>query len=108
VLLVAYKTWRTAALHPTLRQLVRMAVGLLTLQVAIGVSTLRLHLQVEWLTVSHQVIGATLFGTLVLFSMIALRDRTQTNHHLFAVPSRAVGASEGIGDSGFHSSTLSH
>jgi heme a synthase len=105
VLLVAYRTWTTAALHPTLRQLVRMAVGLLGLQVAIGVSTLRLHLQVEWLTVSHQVIGATLFGTLVLFSMIALRDRTQTNHYLFAVPSPA--ASGSIGNSGFHSSPLS-
>jgi heme a synthase len=104
VLLVAYRTWRTAALHPTLRQFVRMAIGLLALQIAIGVSTLRLHLQVEWLTVSHQVIGATLFGTLVLFSMIALRDRTQTSHYLFAVPSPTAGS---MGNSGFHSSPLS-
>jgi heme a synthase len=87
VLLVAYNAWRTAALHPTLRNLARGAVGLLALQVGIGVSTLRLHLQVEWLTVSHQVIGATLFGTLVLFSVIALRDRTQANQPLFAIPS---------------------
>jgi heme a synthase len=101
VLWVAYKAWQTAALHPTLRRLVRMAVGLLGLQVVIGVSTLRLHLQVEWLTVSHQVIGATLFGTLVLFSMVALRDRAEANHHLFALPSVA-----GVGTS-FRSSPLS-
>ncbi|WP_404786145.1 heme A synthase [Altericista sp. CCNU0014] len=101
VLLVAYKAWRTAALHPTLRNLARVAVGLLALQVAIGVSTLRLHLQVEWLTVSHQVAGAALFGTLVLFSVVALRDRTQVNRHLFAIP-----AASGAGVS-FHSSPLS-
>jgi heme a synthase len=87
VLLVAYKAWRTAALHPMLRNLARLAVGLLTLQVVVGISTLRLHLQVEWLTVSHQVIGAALFGTLVLFSVVALRDRTQANHPLFATSS---------------------
>jgi heme a synthase len=87
VLLVAYKAWRTAALHPMLRNLARLAVGLLILQVVVGISTLRLHLQVEWLTVSHQVIGAALFGTLVLFSVVALRDRTQANHPLFATSS---------------------
>jgi heme a synthase len=87
VVLVAYKAWRTAALHPTLRNLARLATGLLALQVALGISTLRLRLQVEWLTVSHQTIGAMLFGTLVLFSAIALRDRTQANQPLFATPS---------------------
>jgi heme a synthase len=101
VVWVAFKAWQTAALHPTLRRLVRMTVGLLALQIAIGVSTLRLHLQVEWLTVSHQVIGASLFGTLVLFSMVALRDRAESNHHLFAMPSVA-----GMGTS-FRSSPLS-
>jgi heme a synthase len=104
VLIVTYKAWRTAALHPVLRRLVQIAVSLLALQIALGVSTLRLHLQVEWLTVSHQVIGAMLFGTLVLFSVIALRDRTQINHYCITapitVPSTTVGRS-------FQSSPLS-
>lgn len=68
-------SWRTAALHPRLRQLSQLAAGLLVLQVALGVITWRLHLQVELLTVSHQVVGATLLGTLVMFSVLALRDR---------------------------------
>lgn len=101
VLVVTYKAWRTAALHPGLRRLVRMAVGLLVLQVVIGISTLHLHLQVEWLTVSHQVIGAMLFGTLVMFSVVALRDRNQVNHRLFAPPSVAPMSGS------FHSSSLS-
>jgi cytochrome c oxidase assembly protein subunit 15 len=87
VLLLGYRVWRTAALHVWLRRLAQMSLGLLMLQVAIGVSTLRLHLQVAWLTVSHQAIAALLFGTLVCFSVLALRDRTQAEQQLFAVPS---------------------
>ncbi len=86
VLLLFYRARRTPALHPLLRRLSQMALGLLILQIGIGVSTLRLHLQVEWLTVSHQVIAAALFGTLILFSVIALRDRNQADHQLFAIP----------------------
>jgi heme a synthase len=94
VLLLAYRAWRTPALHPLLRRLYQVALGLLVLQIGIGISTLRLHLQVEWLTVSHQAIASGLFGTLILFSVIALRDRNQADHRLFAISSaRADGES---------------
>lgn len=69
--------WRTPALHPRLRFLGQAAMGLLGLQVLVGFSTLRLHLQVVGLTVAHQAVGAGLLGTLVVFSVIALRDRHQ-------------------------------
>ncbi len=77
VLWLIVRTWRTAALHPFLRRLAGMMLTLLLLQVAIGVSTLRLHLQVEWLTVSHQAVGAALVGVLVCYTVLALRDRLQ-------------------------------
>lgn len=67
-------SWRTPALHPALRRLANMAGGLLILQILLGVATFRLHLQVEPLTVSHQAIGAALLGTLVGFTVLALRD----------------------------------
>jgi cytochrome c oxidase assembly protein subunit 15 len=73
-LAVVLISWRTPALHPALRKLANMAGGLLILQLALGVATFRLHLQVEPLTVSHQAIGATLLGTLVVFTVLAVRD----------------------------------
>jgi heme a synthase len=83
---LAYCAWRTPALHPVLRRLYKISLVLLSLQVGIGISTLHLHLQVEWLTVLHQAIAASLFGTLIWFSIIALRDRNQADRQLFAVP----------------------
>ncbi|MBE9007683.1 heme A synthase [Fortiea sp. LEGE XX443] len=73
-LAVVLISWRTPALHPALRRLANMAGGLLVLQILLGVATFRLHLQVEPLTVSHQAIGAALLGTLVTFTVLALRD----------------------------------
>ncbi|WP_413174167.1 COX15/CtaA family protein [Anabaena azotica] len=73
-LAVVLISWRTPALHPTLRKLANLSGGLLILQLALGVATFRLHLQVEPLTVSHQAIGATLLGTLVVFTVLAVRD----------------------------------
>ena len=67
--------WRTPALQVLLRRLANLAGGLLLLQVLLGVATFRLHLQVEMLTVMHQMIGAMLLGTLVCFTVIGLRDR---------------------------------
>lgn len=74
-LAVVIGAWRTPALHQGLRQLAHWAGGLLLLQVLLGVSTFRLHLQVELLTVSHQFVGAALLGTLVCFTVLGLRDR---------------------------------
>lgn len=73
-LAVVFVSWRTPALHPALRQLAKIAGGLLVLQIVLGVATLKLRLQVEPLTVSHQAIGAALLGTLVVFTVLALRD----------------------------------
>ncbi|MDF5713346.1 MAG: heme A synthase [Rhizonema sp. NSF051] len=73
-LVVVFVSWRTPALHPALRRLANIAGGLLVLQIVLGVATLKLHLQVEPLTVSHQAIGAALLGTLVVFTVLALRD----------------------------------
>jgi heme a synthase len=86
ILVLVFKARRVPALHPWLRRLLQLAFGLLFLQVLVGLSTLRLQLSVEWITVSHQAIAALLFGTLVSFSVIALRDRWQADHQLFAVP----------------------
>jgi len=75
MLLVVVLAWRTPALSPSLRQLARLAGLLLLLQVILGISTFRLHLQVELLTVSHQAIGAALLGSLIGFTVLSLRDR---------------------------------
>lgn len=74
-LAVAVITWRTPALQASLRQLANISGGLLLLQVLLGIATFRLHLQVELLTVGHQAVGAALLGTLVCFTILALRDR---------------------------------
>jgi len=76
---VVFVSWRTPALHPALRRLANMAGGLLVLQVLLGVATFRLHLQVELLTVAHQAIGAALLGSLVAFTVLALRDKAISN-----------------------------
>lgn len=68
-------SWRTPALHPVLRYLANTAALLVCLQVAIGVATYNLHLQVEPLTVTHQAVGAALLGTLAMFTVFAFRDR---------------------------------
>jgi heme a synthase len=76
-LVVTLVAWRTPALSAALRRLTNAAGLLLLAQVILGVATFRLHLQVELLTVSHQAIGAALLGTLVCFTVLALRDRHQ-------------------------------
>lgn len=91
-LMLIFLAWRTPALHPALRRLANMAGGLLVLQIVLGVATFRLHLQVEPLTVAHQAIGATLLGTLVAFTVLALRDRSPSNFMAIATtePSSSV------------------
>lgn len=83
-LAVVFVSWRTPALHPALRQLANMAGGLLLVQILLGVATFRLHLQVEPLTVSHQAVGAALLGTLVVFTVLALRDWASSRNLLIA------------------------
>ena len=69
---------RTPALSVNLRQLADTAGLLLISQILLGLSTFRLHLQVEILTVSHQAVGAALLGTLVSFTVLAWRDQQTT------------------------------
>jgi heme a synthase len=77
-LAVVIMVWRLPALNPALRKLGNLVGGLLLLQIILGFATFRLHLQVEPLTVSHQVIGASLLGTLVLFTVLTFRDWVAT------------------------------
>jgi cytochrome c oxidase assembly protein subunit 15 len=76
VLTLVFFAWRAAAIHPLLKKLAFSAGGLVALQVFLGVATLKLHLQVEPLTITHHSIGALLVGTLVAFTTFALRDRS--------------------------------
>ena len=78
ILAMVFLSWRTPALHPALRQLAKLAGGLLVLQVVLGVATFWLHLQVEPLTVAHGTVGAALLGSLVAFTVLALRDQAQS------------------------------
>lgn len=75
ILALVVLAFRTPALHPKLRQLARWAGILLLLQIGLGIATFYEHLQVELLTVSHQATGAALLGTLVAFTVLAMRDR---------------------------------
>ncbi len=74
VALLVFRVWRTPALNPALRILANSAGLLVLLQIALGVGTLKLRLQVEPLTVCHQAIGAMLLGCLLSFTVLALRD----------------------------------
>jgi heme a synthase len=78
ILAILVLTWRTAALQPLIRQLAYTAGLLLAMQVAIGVATYSLHLQIEPITILHQAVGAALLGTLVAFTGLAWRDRLES------------------------------
>lgn len=74
-LTVVWLAWRSPALHLMLRQLANLAGGLVMLQILLGIATLKFKLQVEPLTVAHQAVAAALLGSLVAFTVLALRDR---------------------------------
>ncbi|MCU0565098.1 MAG: heme A synthase [Oculatellaceae cyanobacterium Prado106] len=74
-LTVVVMVLRTPALNAALRQLAHWCGLLLLVQILLGFSTFRLHLQIELVTVAHQAVGAALLGTLVCFTVLALRDR---------------------------------
>ncbi|PSN17765.1 heme A synthase, partial [filamentous cyanobacterium CCP5] len=67
--------WRTPALHPRLRRLANLAGVCLVFQILLGITTFRLRLQAEPLTVAHHTLGAALLGVLVCLTVLALRDR---------------------------------
>ena len=82
VIVLAVWVWRTPALDGVLRSQANAAFGLLLLQLVLGLATFRLHLQVQTLTVCHQAVGAALLGTLVCFTVLALRDCSLTEETL--------------------------
>lgn len=73
-LAVVIVSWRTPALHPALRKLANVSGWFLLLQIFVGFATFHFHLQVEPLTVTHQAVGAALLGTLVAYTVLAVRD----------------------------------
>ncbi|MEL6815445.1 MAG: heme A synthase [Cyanobacteria bacterium J06598_3] len=82
VVALVITVWRTPALSKWLRWLANASGCLVLLQIALGVATFKLRLQVEPLTVCHQAIGASLLGVLVCFTVLALRDfRAQRSIH---------------------------
>lgn len=75
-LAVVIFSWRTPALHPALRKIANASGVLLILQILVGTATFHFHLQFEPLTVTHQAVGAALFGGLVAYTVLAVRDAT--------------------------------
>ncbi len=75
---LAWWTWRTPETPNLIDRLATTAISLVILQIILGIATFKLHLQVEPLTVTHQVIGASLLGTLVAFTVLATRNTKLT------------------------------
>jgi heme a synthase len=75
VLWTKYQKKNTSNLNPWLTRISHSVLLLLLTQIALGITTYRLRLQVEVLTVSHQMVGALLLGSLVAFTTVAWRDR---------------------------------
>ncbi len=73
-LFLVWRAWHTPALPVNLRHLTTIAALLVAGQIMLGIATYKLHLQVEILTVTHQLIGASLLGVLVAFTVLAKRD----------------------------------
>ena len=74
VLGLTLAVWRTPALNYPLRRLGNLASIVLVFQLLIGITTFRLRLQVEPLTILHHTLGAVLLGSLTCFTVLALRD----------------------------------
>lgn len=72
---VVWFTKKTPGLQQKLRFLANSAAALVSLQILLGIATFKLHLQVEPLTVTHQLVGASLLGVLIAFTVLAIRDR---------------------------------
>lgn len=72
-LAVVVVAWLNKAIAPILRRVASLAGLLVLAQVAIGYATYKLHLQVEPLTIAHQATGSALLGTLVCFTVLALK-----------------------------------
>jgi heme a synthase len=72
-LVLVVVTWLTPAVPILLRRLGWVIIGLVSLQILLGIATFRMHLQVEPLTVAHHTIAMTLLGSLVGFTVLVWR-----------------------------------
>jgi len=63
--------WRSPV--PGFKRIAQTASACLIAQIFLGTATFRLHLQVELLTIAHQVVAAALLGTLVCLTVYSLR-----------------------------------
>ncbi|MBD2100115.1 heme A synthase [Leptolyngbya sp. FACHB-261] len=77
ILAVVVVAWRTSNLSPGLRRVAFVSGSLLLLQLGLGLATFRLQLQVQPLTVAHLVTGVTMFGSLVVLTTLAWKQRVQ-------------------------------
>ncbi len=77
VLTLLALTLRKPAVSPLLKRLAMGAGLALVAQASLGIAAFKLRLQVEPLTVSHQLVGATLLGLLISFTVIAWRDQSE-------------------------------
>lgn len=75
VLTLVFMAWKTHNLNPILQKLAWVVLGIVVLQIILGIATFRLHLQVEPLTVAHHTVGVTLLAVLVAFTVFSIRDR---------------------------------
>jgi heme a synthase len=75
VLVIA--TLRKPAVSSLLRRLALGSAIALMAQASLGAAAFKLRLQVEPLTVSHQLVGAALLGLLISFTVIAWRDQSE-------------------------------
>ncbi len=73
VLTLVILAMKTAELSKVLRRGIHYVGMILLIQLILGYATFRLHLQVEPLTVMHQLIGALLLGSIVLFTLLTYR-----------------------------------
>lgn len=75
VLWLGYRAWRTPELDITVKRFAGLACLVLAAQVGLGVAALKLRLQIEPITVAHQMIGALLLGCVLSVTVLAWRER---------------------------------
>jgi len=74
-LAVVYFAWRDRSLSPLVHWTGLAVAALLTSQIALGVTTYKLQLQVPGVTVLHQVVGAALLGALIIFTIATFKNQ---------------------------------
>jgi cytochrome c oxidase assembly protein subunit 15 len=79
LMILLISIWRRKGLALVFKRLGIIIALVWILQIALGISTFYLRLQVQPLTVAHHTMAATLLGSLVLFTVLAFREQAATN-----------------------------